>query len=186
MVEMAGGEIGEQAVKVTFSTTELTVDTLKSILELLMKNRNTSHIEHGKQKLNKLNQQNKKLEKVDLNKEDIKSFKRELNKHHVDFSIIKEKKSKLYSIYFKSQDIDRVHTGLKNCIKNYNEKAKQPIKETMKQAKKKPTNEKPLKKRKMQKGEKVKDESEQKTSTHIHYYRLINSILFIQPYSLSF
>ena len=137
MVEMAGGEIGEQAVKVTFSTTELTVDTLKSILELLMKNRNTSHIEHGKQKLNKLNQQNKKLEKVDLNKEDIKSFKRELNKHHVDFSIIKEKKSKLYSIYFKSQDIDRVHTGLKNCIKNYNEKAKQPIKETMKQAKQK-------------------------------------------------
>lgn len=134
---MAGGELGEQAVKVTFSTIEITATTIKAIIEALLKNKNTSYIEHGKQSLKKLNQQNRKLEKVDLSKEDIKSFKRELNRYHVDFSIMRDKESGLYSIYFKSQDIDRVHSGLQNCIKSYSKNIKRPIKETIEVAKQK-------------------------------------------------
>ena len=51
--------------------------------------------------------------------------------------VMRDKESGLYSIYFKSQDIDRVHSGLQNCIKSYSKNIKRPIKETIEVAKQK-------------------------------------------------
>jgi len=127
-------ELNAQAIEVTTRATAITLAALKSIIQTLIENRHS--IEHGEQGLKKLNLQNKQLESVELSGEDIKDFKKQLNKYSVDFSVMKDKTTGHHTIYFKAQDTDRVYTGLENCIKNLSidRHSKKPIKEVIESA----------------------------------------------------
>lgn len=130
------GELGEQAVKVEWKTVEITAKALKALIQQLIENK--EKIQHGQQSLTKLNLQGKKLEQVELTGEDMKNFRREMNRYSVDFSIMKDRTSGNYTVFFKGQDVERVYAGLQKCVQNF-DKGKKPIKEVMRDAEERAT-----------------------------------------------
>ncbi len=130
-----GANLDEQAVQVQWKTTEITAKALKELIKKVINNR--GKIQHGEQKLKKLNLQGKKLENVELSGKDIKIFRRELKKYSVDFSVMKNRDNGNYLVFFKAQDVDRVYNGLHKCVQNFNKTQKKQIKEVMKEAKQK-------------------------------------------------
>ena len=98
---------------------------------------NRDKVNHGEQSLTKLNMQNRQLESIDLSAADLHSFRQEMRKYGVDFSITKEKGTDIHAVYFKAQDIDRVYAGLKNCVESVMNKTRTPISEVMQEAIKK-------------------------------------------------
>lgn len=130
-----GIDLGEQAIQVEWKAAKVSVKALKELIKQLLENRNK--IKHGEQKLTRLNLQGKKLESVELAKEDIKSFRRELNKYSVDFSVMRDQETGNYNVFFKGQDIDRVYSGLQRCVQNFDRISKKPIKEVMREAEQK-------------------------------------------------
>lgn len=128
------GELGEQAIKVEWKAVEITAEALKALVWQLIENKDK--IQHGQQSLSKLNLQGKKLEQIELTGEDMKNFRRELNRYSVDFSVMQDRTSGNYTVFFKGQDIDRVYAGLQKCVQDFN-KGKRPIKEVMRDAEEK-------------------------------------------------
>ena len=124
-------DISEQAVMVLLRGTEVTAAGLKKHIKAMLENRQA--VEHGEQSLKKLNLQNKQLDSVALSREDVRLFRRQLNRYRVDFAILKDKESGLRTVYFKSQDVDRVYDGLEKCIKGLelDKESKKPIKEVI-------------------------------------------------------
>lgn len=127
-------ELGEQAIQVIFRASTITLELLRMLAQNALDRRN--QIEHGKQSLQKLNLQGKQLESVKLTGQDITAFKRQLNKHSVDFSVMKDNSTGEYSVYFKGQDTDRVYAGLEKVLQTAitRSDSKKPIKEVMEQA----------------------------------------------------
>lgn len=128
------GELGEQAIKVEWKAVEITAEALKALIRQLIENKDK--IQHGQQSLSKLNLQGKKLEQIELTGEDMKNFRRELNRYSVDFSVMQDRTSGNHTVFFKGQDIDRVYAGLQKCVQDFN-KGKRPIKEVMRDAEEK-------------------------------------------------
>lgn len=127
------GELDQQAIQVSIKATKISYDLLVALAKSIIQNKDK--IEHGEQNLKKLNMQGRKLESIELPDQDIKSFKKQLNKHSVDFSIMKNKETKDYTIFFKGQDIERVNIGLQNCLIDISKnQSKKPFKETAKEA----------------------------------------------------
>lgn len=126
------GDIKEEAIQVTWKATEISAKVLKTIIQTLLENR--QKITHGEQSLNKLNLQNKQLESIKINSNDLKSFRRELNSYAIDFSIKLDKCTGEYTVFFKGQDIDRVYKGLEKCINRVDLSKKKPIKKVMENA----------------------------------------------------
>jgi len=129
-------EIGEQALRVIWHTGEVSLTALFSMIKRVLENKEP--IKHGKQSLKKLNRQNQKLETVSVDKEDLKAFKRELQRHCVDFSIKKEREG-VYHAYFKSRDLERIYSGLEKCVHDYTIGKRRPLHEIVIEAEKKAT-----------------------------------------------
>ena len=109
-------ELGEQAAMLMVKVgSEITLTILKSIVQKLIEN-NNEH-KHGEQSMKALNMQGKKLDHVELPGQDIKSFRRALKKYAVDFSVMRDRVSGTYSVFFKGQDTDRIYAGLKSVLK---------------------------------------------------------------------
>lgn len=109
-------ELDAMVIQTSWRGVEITAAALRALILSILANRNA--IVHGEQSLQKLNLQNKKLESVQLAQDDIKAFKRELKRYAVDFHVMKNKETGERTVYFKGQDIDRIYSGLENCIKN--------------------------------------------------------------------
>lgn len=129
------GDLGEQAIKVEWKAVEITAQALKALIRQIIENKDK--VQHGQQSLSKLNLQGKKLEQVELTGEDMKNFRRELNKYSVDFSVMRDHASGNYTVFFKGQDVDRVYTGLQKCVQDFDKGKKRPIKEVMRDAEEK-------------------------------------------------
>lgn len=125
-------ELSEQAIRVEWRATEITARTLKELIQQLVDGRN--RIQFGEQKLAMLNKQGRQLESVDLHSQDIKAFRQQLRKYSVDFSVMKDRASGNYSVFFKSQDVDRVYAGLAKCVEQMDGKSRRPMKEVMQEA----------------------------------------------------
>ena len=127
------GELDQQAIQVSIKATKISYDLLVALSKSIVQNKNK--IEHGEQSLKKLNMQGRKLESIELPDQDVKAFKKQLNKHSVDFSVMQNKDTKEYTIFFKGQDIERVNMGLQNCLIDISkDRNKKPFKETAKLA----------------------------------------------------
>lgn len=127
-------ELQEQALQVTWKTTEISAAALKTLIKTLIDNK--GRIEHGEQSLKKLNIQNRQLESVKITGEDMKVFRRELKRYSVDFSIKRDLSAGNYTVFFKGQDVDRVYKGLQKCLNDL-DIGKKPMKEVMQEAERK-------------------------------------------------
>jgi hypothetical protein len=127
-------ELQEQALQVTWKTTEISAAALKTLIKTLLDNK--GRIEHGEQSLKKLNIQNRQLESVKITGEDMKTFRRELKRYSVDFSIKRDLSAENYTVFFKGQDVDRVYKGLQKCLNDL-DIGKKPMKEVMQEAERK-------------------------------------------------
>lgn len=131
-------DLGEQAVMVMYKTgSEITLTMLKVIIRNLLEKNNT--LQHGEQSMKALNMQGKRLEHMELPGQDIKEFRKALRKYAVDFSVLQDKTAGTYSVFFKSQDTDRIYAGLKSVLKEAVAETgkKKHIKEVIEQATKK-------------------------------------------------
>lgn len=131
--------LADQAVQITVSADRITAGILRSIMREYVyqyhKNSQKPSAVHGEQSLEELNAQGRQLEHVDLKDEDIQAVRQELRRYGVDFSIKKEPDSDTYHLFFKSQDIDRVHLGLEKVVKRFDRTSNRtPMEEQMKAA----------------------------------------------------
>jgi len=126
-------DLGEHTVQVTTSATKITASTLQQIIEALIRNRGS--IRHGEQNLQKLNLQKKQLESVNISGADLKGFRKQLNQHGVDFSIMRDKNGQ-HIVFFKAQDINRVYLGLEKHMQGLklDRNSRKPIKEVIESA----------------------------------------------------
>ena len=126
-------ELGEQAVQVTFRTAAVTFDMILRATRISVQRHNG--IKHGEQKIQNLNRQGKQLESVSLMQEDIKSFRKELNRYGVDFSVVKDKQTNEYSVFFKGKDTERVYNALEKVLNTtINKRNGKTAKEVMQEA----------------------------------------------------
>ena len=96
------------------------IETLKMLLKLIevaLQERNRDSTKHGQQSLQALNKQGRQLESVNIPSEDIKEFRRQLNRFNVDFSIMRDRGTGENAVFFRAQDVDRVYQGLEGCLK---------------------------------------------------------------------
>ena len=62
------------------------------------------------------------LENIDLQKGEIKELKKQLNRYGVNFSVMKNKESELYSIFFQAKDTKVMDLAFKRAIEIYEKK----------------------------------------------------------------
>lgn len=128
-------ELGEQAVQIILKASTMSLGVILQAAQAAVRKHNG--IEHGEQQLKKLNMQGKQLESVAITGEDIKDFRKQLNKYSVDFSVMRDRNSGEYSVFFKGQDTDRVYSALKDVLStsiDRSDKSKRPAKEIMQAA----------------------------------------------------
>ncbi|WP_163545821.1 PcfB family protein [Granulicatella sp. zg-ZJ] len=112
-------------------------------------------IVYGKQTMKKLNLHGRQLEHVDINKTDLVSFKRHLNKLGVDFSIAKDKTTGNYHVWFKGQDVERVKHAMEKTAIAFSQ-SDRPI-----------DKEKPLSEKVKEASEKAKERNNEKGQKHL-------------------
>ena len=67
------------------------------------------------------------LESISIDQSDLKDLKKELNKLGVSFSVMKNKESKNYEIFFQAKDIKVMEYAFKQVIAKENKKEKESI-----------------------------------------------------------
>jgi hypothetical protein len=123
MLDLTGKAAGV-ALEVALKGTELTLNAILAPLRKLFEmranpapaERGADTLEHGEQSIKSLNMHNRPLETVEVPCEDVRAFKRELNRHGVDFAVMKDKGTGICSAYFKGQDIQRVTSALEKTV----------------------------------------------------------------------
>lgn len=124
-------EISEQAVQVELNVMKVSAQTILSAIQWLLANQRT--VTHGQQSLRKLNLQGRQLESIPVAGADLNAIRRELRQYSVDYSLMRDRNTGEYSVFFKSQDVERVYSGLKEFAKDW-ENRKRPMKEVMEEA----------------------------------------------------
>ena len=67
------------------------------------------------------------LENISIDQSDLKDLKKELNKFGVSFSVMKNKETQNYEIFFQSKDIKVMEYAFKQVIAKENKKEKESI-----------------------------------------------------------
>ena len=62
------------------------------------------------------------LEEIAIREEELKSLKKELNKYGVKFSVMKDKKTKQYSLFFQAKDVKIMDKSFKKVLANLEKK----------------------------------------------------------------
>ena len=62
------------------------------------------------------------LENIDLQKDEVKELKKQLNRCGVNFSVMKNKESGLYSVFFQAKDTKVMVLAFKRAIENMKRK----------------------------------------------------------------
>lgn len=62
------------------------------------------------------------LEEIAIREEELKSLKKELNKYGVKFSVMKDKKTKQYSLFFQAKDIKIMDKAFKKVLADLEKK----------------------------------------------------------------
>lgn len=100
-------EIENRTVNLAITTTKLTWRVLLKALTALQAHFKTN-ASRGKQSIKKLVGQNRGVNKVPIDKTDLKGFEKLAKKYGIDFSIVKDKTvtPPRYTVFFKAQDAD--------------------------------------------------------------------------------
>ena len=62
------------------------------------------------------------LEEIAIREEELKSLKKELNKYGVKFSVMKDKKTKQYSLFFQAKDVKIMDKAFKKVLADLEKK----------------------------------------------------------------
>ena len=62
------------------------------------------------------------LEEIAIREEELKSLKKELNKYGVKFSVMKDKKTKQYSLFFQAKDVKIMDKSFKKVLADLEKK----------------------------------------------------------------
>jgi len=62
------------------------------------------------------------LEEIAIREEELKSLKKELNKYGVKFSVMKDKKTKQYSLFFQAKDVKIIDKAFKKVLADLEKK----------------------------------------------------------------
>lgn len=126
-------DLGEHAVQIIFKASTLSLGVIMQAAQAAVRNHNG--LQYGEQKLKTLNKQGKQLENVAMTGEDVKEFRKQLNHLGVDFSVMKDRNTGEYSVFFKGQDTDRVYTALEKVLNTSLDRTqKKSAKEIMQEA----------------------------------------------------
>ncbi len=99
--------------KVDFYATKLSARLLLWIAKKLL---STPENKIGKQTVKQLQRKGASVEKVPIASEDLKQLRRELNRYGVDYSLLREKGTGKYTLFFKGQDATLIRTALEKCL----------------------------------------------------------------------
>lgn len=128
-----GAVLGEEAVRVQTDTVRLTTTLLRQLIRATVQ----SYQQHGEMKLKMLNAQGRQLESVELPGEDMQRLRRQLKRYQVDFSVLRDRETGKYEVFFKSQDAERVYKGLEQVVADWDRNTeRKPAKEIFAAAKK--------------------------------------------------
>lgn len=124
----------EETQEISFRAGRISAAVLRNVIRLAVKGgkgavRRVTSPEHGQISLKKLDAQGRQLESVKLDgQEDLRAIQRQMKKYHVDFSLYKEKGTNTYRLFFKAQDIDRIHLAMEQCVSDFEKsKGRQPM-----------------------------------------------------------
>lgn len=127
--------LADQAVQISVNAGHLTGTVVQFALQQFMYRRflgvNREGIVHGEQTLEQLNAQGREMKHVEIHEEDLQAVRDALKHYGVDFHIMQNPDSDVYYLFFKAQDIDRVHMGIEQYVKDLN---REPMEEQMKDA----------------------------------------------------
>lgn len=129
-----GAVLGEEAVRVQTDAVRLTTTLLRQLIRATVQSHQQ---QNGEMKLKTLNAQGRQLESVELPGEDVQRLRRQLKRYQVDFSVLRDRESGKYEIFFKSQDAERVYKGLEQVVADWDRNTeRKPAKELFAAAKK--------------------------------------------------
>lgn len=123
--------MGEKALQLDFRATVVTARLLRSLLrKALSEPVEESKIIRGEQDLQQLREKGTTLEQVPVDKSDLRQLRRELQRVGVDYSILKDRDTGIYSVFFKTQEANTIRIALEKCIASATT-GRRPMKEVL-------------------------------------------------------
>lgn len=118
VIDMQNEQQAQQALRVVMDGSRITAQAVISCMRMVTQYSQTPH--HGRQSIRHLNLQGRQLTSIPIEDPQLQAIKRQLKSYSVDFSIMREKQSDgmtdKTSLWFKSQDQERICTALENVI----------------------------------------------------------------------
>lgn len=111
-------QIGEKALQIDFKALKVTAQLLRAVIKKMLSGNGTEIAVQGEQSMRQLRKAGDRLEQVPISAADLKVFRKELRKMDVDYSLLRQKGTDNYSVFFKGRDISCIRTALEHCISN--------------------------------------------------------------------
>lgn len=126
---MVNEDIANKVINIQINTTKsIGREILKQICKLRKKSKKYGSLEklaeaEGKEvKLKDLIKKGQ-LEEISIEKTDLKELKKELNKYGVKFSVMKDKETGKYSVFFQAKDMKVMDKAFRNALATLEKKA---------------------------------------------------------------
>ena len=110
----AGEEIGRTVIQIT---SKASVMTLQTILRAVAQTRNKTAIVTGEQSLQDLSAKNVPLDKVPISNVDIRMVRDILNSYGVDFSVVKDRGTQDFTLFFKGTDTVAITAAFEELLR---------------------------------------------------------------------
>lgn len=105
--------LSEKALQIDFKATKITA---RLVMNLAKKALHQNGTKSGRQTVKQLQRKGSSVENVPVSAEDLRQLRRELRRYGVDYSIVKDRNTGVYSLFFKAQDASMIRTALEKCL----------------------------------------------------------------------
>ncbi|GHU82417.1 hypothetical protein AGMMS50284_4240 [Clostridia bacterium] len=99
-----------------FSLSKIVLGEMKKGVGTIAKKARSSSPKKGEQSIAQLSKQGKDLNSVPVSNDDIKTVKKQLKGYGVDFSVLQDKNTKDYTLFFKATDTVVIQNALEKCV----------------------------------------------------------------------
>ena len=123
---MINEEISKEAGQAAQTIISYTIKAAKESINLEKANGNLKSLMGDEMKIKDLYKKGQ-LENISIDQSNLKDLKKELNKLGVSFSVMKNKETKNYEVFFQAKDIKVMEYAFKQVIAKENKKEKESI-----------------------------------------------------------
>lgn len=126
-------EVEQKIVTLIINCSKLTEQELKKAMtKILAVGKNRLRNPHGKMSVKKLAAQNRGMQSIEVNDQNIGSFTRIARKYGIDFAPFRVKGQDRYLVFFKSQDADAMTAAFEAyTAKTMNREKRQTVREIL-------------------------------------------------------